>query len=36
MQVQGAVLDFQESLNDWDNKVGHGDCGTTISAAAMD
>ncbi len=34
--MQGAVLDFQKSLNDWDNEVGHGDCGTTISSAAMD
>jgi dihydroxyacetone kinase len=30
-----AVLNLQDSLNDWDSKVGDGDCGTTVSAAAM-
>jgi dihydroxyacetone kinase len=31
-----AVINLQDSLNDWDSKVGDGDCGTTVSAAAMD
>ncbi|KAH9532374.1 hypothetical protein CY35_19G089900 [Sphagnum magellanicum] len=29
-----AVLNLQDSLNDWDSKVGDGDCGTTMSKGA--
>lgn len=27
----GAVIDLKDSLNDWDSKVGDGDCGSTVS-----
>lgn len=26
-----VILDLKDSLNDWDSKVGDGDCGSTVS-----
>lgn len=26
-----AIINLKDSLNDWDSKVGDGDCGSTVS-----